>query len=279
MQVNIRNNMSLNVFVIMPFSDSISESVYKHSTKQVCQELGLNVQRADEIFSTNPILDDILSAIQEASIIIADISGKNPNVLYELGISHILKQNQTIMITHEEFAQLPFDISHFRIIRYKDTIKGKVTFDDQLKKTIKYILRDFRSLYKQEFDLIIDNLIRTKCEHELFAMLALNKSTKPILADDEFSAHGINKQIDIGTGGGDWGTAAAAFSFFVSFGYANINGGYIEITEKGRAFANVLEEKGYTPYFQLIILNVSLCNHPVFFSCTSTVITVMCKSK
>ncbi|MEA2051755.1 MAG: hypothetical protein U9O90_02890 [Euryarchaeota archaeon] len=101
-------------FVIMPFNDEIANDVYKLCTKQVCKEFDLDVQRADEIFTPNPLLDDIVAAIEESAVIIADISGKNPNVFYELGVSHMLKRTQTIMITHEEYKSIPFDISHFR---------------------------------------------------------------------------------------------------------------------------------------------------------------------
>jgi len=68
-------------------------------------------------------------------IIIADLSGCNPNVFYELGIAHILKQQQTIMITHDDYDDTPFDISHFRILHYKNTIEGAKELENNLQKT------------------------------------------------------------------------------------------------------------------------------------------------
>jgi len=107
----------MKAFVIMLFDDKTANDVYELSTRPVCKEFGLEVRRTDEIFTPNPILDDIVVAIEESAVIIADISGKNANAFYELGMSHMLKRTQTIMITHKEYGSIPFDISHFRIIK------------------------------------------------------------------------------------------------------------------------------------------------------------------
>ena len=124
------------VFMVMPFEDQLANEIYNHSTKHICESFNLEIKRADEIFTTNPILDDIISAIEKSIITIVDISGNNANVFYELGIAHILKQDQTIIITHDEFNIIPFDITHFRIIKYKDSIVGKNEYEDKLRKTI-----------------------------------------------------------------------------------------------------------------------------------------------
>lgn len=140
---------SRTVFVVMPFSDASAESIYLHSTKPICQEFGLTVRRADEIFSPNPVLDDIVRAIRCAIVVIVDISGSNPNVFYELGISHILKATSTIMITHDEYRTVPFDISHFRIIQYQDSIKGKAKYERELKSTLKAVLSSMEEFIQQ----------------------------------------------------------------------------------------------------------------------------------
>ena len=128
--------MNKSVFMIMPFSDTVSESLYNLSTTKVINELGLDIKPADEIFSANVIYDDIFVAIEKATIIIVDITGKNPNRLYELGISHALKKSSTIMITRDTFEETPFDIDHFRILQYSNTIEGKEAYEEKLRKTI-----------------------------------------------------------------------------------------------------------------------------------------------
>lgn len=235
----------MNAFVVMPFEDEVANDIYKLSTKPICEEFNLEVQRADKIFTTNPILDDILSAIKEASIIIADISGKNPNVFYELGISHFLKQNQTIMITHDEFEKIPFDIAHFRIIKYENTIIGKSKFEKQLRLTLRNILRDYKSIYKKEFDFIVDVLKQTKMDHELLGLMALAQAEKPTDQSVGFEIEGHNENFEMSCTGGAYGSVKDPLALFFLFDMAEITENLILITEKGKAFVEFLQDKGY----------------------------------
>jgi hypothetical protein len=228
----------------MPFGNSIAEDIYKLSTKPVCEEFNLEVSRADEMFTTNPVLDDILSAIKDASIIVADISGKNPNVFYELGISHLLKQTQTIMITQDDFGQVPFDVAHFRILKYFNTVAGKASYEKQLRLTLRNILADYRSIYKNEFDFILSVLRKTEDEHRLFCLLALAQSPKPMHTDDELSVDGHNENFITDTTGFH-GPCMGALGIFAMFDLVRFDSGLILITEKGRVFVELVKEKGY----------------------------------
>ena len=58
-----------NAFMVMPFSNSVSKSVYENCIKPVFVEFELTIRRADEIFGTTPIYDYIVREIQSASII------------------------------------------------------------------------------------------------------------------------------------------------------------------------------------------------------------------
>tara|TARA_R110002020_G_scaffold343801_1_gene558139 strand:+ start:161 stop:520 length:360 start_codon:yes stop_codon:yes gene_type:complete len=118
--------MNKKVFMVMPFSNKVAKDAYDYSVRKICENHNLEIRRADDIFSTKPIYDDIVKEIKDASIIIVDISDNNPNVYYELGMAHTLKQNQTIIITQGEYNKTPFDIAHFRIIKYENSIEGKI---------------------------------------------------------------------------------------------------------------------------------------------------------
>lgn len=234
----------MKAFVIMPFDDKIANDIYELSTKPVCKEFGLEVQRADEIFTPNPILDDIVAAIEESAVIIADISGKNPNVFYELGMSHMLKRTQTIMITHEEYKGIPFDISHFRIIKYENTISGKTVYENQLRKTLENILRDYKSIYKNDFELMINVLLSAEKEGDLYALMSLTKAPKPLHRYERFHVEGHNKET---------GTSSSIMSIsvengvstFIRLGYAEVSGNVVILTDKGKAFVELLDEKGF----------------------------------
>lgn len=235
----------MNAFVIMPFNDPTSNQCYGYCTKPICEKLGLEVKRADEIFSVNPILDDIVNAIKDASIIIADISGKNPNVFYELGISHILKRNNTIMITHDDFKNIPFDIAHFRIIKYSDSIEGKNAYDNQLELTINNILKDFKLIFNNEFNFLIDTLKMGSNEGILLSLLALDEMEFPLHNYDNISFHGHNINYEMTMSGGDWEPVSSLFSSFALFNLVQYTQDYILLTDKGKAFVNFLKEKGY----------------------------------
>lgn len=232
-------------FVIMPFDDAIANSVYKHCTRLICKEFNLNIERADEIFTPNPILDDIVLAIEKAAVIIADVSGKNPNVFYELGMSHILKRKQTIMITQDDFNGVPFDISHFRIIQYKNTISGKAIYEQQLRKTLENILQNYKLIYKDEYELFMNFLISSEeYGSTLYMLMALAKSPEPIYKNKNFHVEGHNKNSH-----GSSSTIIVSLddelSIYYNLSYAENSGDFVILTDKGKAFVEFLEEKGF----------------------------------
>ena len=94
------------VFVIMPFADEFFD-VYEMLKKEFQDDFEFS-NAGDEDNQTN-ILADIIQPIFEADIILADLTGLNPNVLYELGVAHAFNK-KTIIITQDELSKLPFDL-------------------------------------------------------------------------------------------------------------------------------------------------------------------------
>ncbi|VEI68141.1 Nucleoside 2-deoxyribosyltransferase [Serratia quinivorans] len=109
-------------FVVMQFCQ-MYDDLYEAVIKPVCAEFGLRTVRADESFNNNFIIHEIVSEISEATVIIADITPDNPNVYYEVGYAHALKKN-VVLMCNEERVKLPFDLSGFRTIFYKNSIAG-----------------------------------------------------------------------------------------------------------------------------------------------------------
>ncbi len=218
-------------FVIMPFDDEIANRVYELSTKSICNEFDLEVRRADEIFTPNPILDDIVAAIEESTVVIADISGKNPNVFYELGMSHMLKRTQTILITHEEYNGTPFDIAHFRIIKYEDNFSGKENYENQLRRTLQHLLRDYKVIYEDAFDLMINLLMSDEVdESSLYVLMALDKAPTPLHKHDPLYVQGHKKdphsRVSLES------SVDSQFSQFIELGYAEVSGDIVILTDK-----------------------------------------------
>ena len=124
-------------FVIMPFDEKY-RSLYETFLKKLLTDLGLDTKRADEIFGTNPIIQDILENIQKSRLIIAFVTELNPNVLYEIGVAHTL--NKDVVILTPDVNKLPFDIRNRRCIQYEDSLAGSERLRRDLKLTVEQIL-------------------------------------------------------------------------------------------------------------------------------------------
>ncbi len=115
-------------FIIMPFDNEL-EQVHKAIKEVIVVEHNMSCLRADDIYSTGVIIEEIWEGIQKAQIIIADITGKNPNVLYELGIAHSLRKD--VIILAQTIGDVPFDLKHKRVIVYNinrlDVLKIKLS--------------------------------------------------------------------------------------------------------------------------------------------------------
>ena len=71
---------------------------------------------AGDLDNQQSILQDIVTGIGKADVIIADVTGLNPNVFYELGLCHALDK-KVILIT-QDISELPFDIRPYRVDEY-----------------------------------------------------------------------------------------------------------------------------------------------------------------
>jgi hypothetical protein len=102
-------------FTIMPFGgwfDNYYEDIYRPAVI----EAGLVPHRADDVYRPGTIVHDIWQFTKEAKVILADLTGKNPNVLYELGLAHALAK-PAIIVT-ESLDDIPFDLRALRIVEY-----------------------------------------------------------------------------------------------------------------------------------------------------------------
>jgi hypothetical protein len=104
-----------NCFVMMPFGGDFDD-YYSGIIKPSIESAGLKSVRADEIYSSGAIVADIHRAIHDARICLADVSGKNPNVSYELGVAHALMK--PVIIIAGDTSDVPFDYRHLRVIIY-----------------------------------------------------------------------------------------------------------------------------------------------------------------
>jgi hypothetical protein len=103
-------------FVVMPFAEPLG-SHYSLIYEPAIKKAGLKPVRADdEIFATGKIIDQVWSGINMAKVLVAELTSRNPNVFYELGLAHAL-QKPVVLISAEE-SDVPFDVRHIRVIYY-----------------------------------------------------------------------------------------------------------------------------------------------------------------
>jgi hypothetical protein len=96
-------------------------------------------RRADDFFAGGHILADILQGIREAEIVIADLSDRNPNVFYELGIAHMVKNAGEVLLLTQSMASIPFDLQGFRCIQYNSSEEGTRKLKEDLARALKEI--------------------------------------------------------------------------------------------------------------------------------------------
>ena len=104
-----------SAFVIMPF-DTDPEAVYLEFIKPALERAGLEVARADDIQHQANILAIVIERIFSSDLIVADLTGSNPNVFYELGVAHALEK-PVVLIT-QNVEEIPFDLKPYRLLKY-----------------------------------------------------------------------------------------------------------------------------------------------------------------
>jgi hypothetical protein len=106
-------------FVMQPFATPHGD-YYEKIFKPAIEKTGLRPIRADaDIFGTGKIIDQIWRGINSAKVLVAELTTRNANVLYELGIAHALRKPVVLVSSNQ--PDVPFDLKHIRVIYYDVT--------------------------------------------------------------------------------------------------------------------------------------------------------------
>lgn len=117
------------VAVMMPFAAEFG-FVYA-SLQEAVAAADMRCFRADDIWINAHVMDDVINLIWRARVVIADLTGKKPNVFYETGIAHSLGRD-VIQVT-QSMDDVPFDLRAIRTLTYlnngegRDDLKGRLT--------------------------------------------------------------------------------------------------------------------------------------------------------
>jgi hypothetical protein len=107
--------VSNTCFVVMPFH-ALFESEYERVIRPAIEEVGLKCVRGDEIYAQQAIIHDIWQSIRVARLVVAELSGRNPNVMYEIGLAHAIGKPIILLTRNQD--DVPFDLKALRYVFY-----------------------------------------------------------------------------------------------------------------------------------------------------------------
>ncbi len=126
-------------FVIMPFSATKScqedewTDIFENTIKPAVEDSGFNYECFRACLAMGNIIIDIIDNLNKSDVVIADMTDRNPNVFYELGVRHSLR-DATVLIT-QKMDDVPFDLRPYATLAYDwKTKKGKDNFKENIKK-------------------------------------------------------------------------------------------------------------------------------------------------
>lgn len=116
------------VSVMMPF-DAAFNGVFE-TLQAATQEVGLRCKRADDIWESDTVIQDVVNLISRARVVICDLTDRNPNVFYETGIAHTLGRD--VVLLAQNAGDVPFDVGHIRHLRYLNNGEGRARLQEEL---------------------------------------------------------------------------------------------------------------------------------------------------
>jgi hypothetical protein len=112
-----KHDWSEECFVVMPIGKGTSDEFYHYFLKPVIEGKGFRPVRADEISSPGSIIiQDIYVHLANSGVVVGDITGQNPNVLYEVGYRH--GAGGPVILLVQSVDDVPFDLKGHRIVPY-----------------------------------------------------------------------------------------------------------------------------------------------------------------
>ncbi len=124
------------IAVMMPFCttfDPVHDAI-----KNACEDM-IKPVRVDDLYGPDVIVDSIFRTIEEAQLVVADVTNQNANVLYETGLAH--GRNRDVVFLTQNPDHVPFDLNRIRYIKYESNDEGLKKLTDDLKQTIVECLR------------------------------------------------------------------------------------------------------------------------------------------
>lgn len=186
-------------FVITPIGVTNSEIWHKTNglinsvIKPVFSEFGFTVEASHQINSGGSITDQIIERLLESEIVVANLTGLNPNVMYELAVRHAKKL--PVITLAENDTILPFDIMAERTIFYDDTMNGVEELKPKLKAAFENIDPDHDNpIYRGARALIMKEV--EKSPYETYLMNKMDQISSQLQTLSNVSKRDENSKND-----------------------------------------------------------------------------------
>ena len=120
-------------FLIMPFATELD---FVHGViADVVSSFAIHCIRADEVYLSRPVMEDVKQMIAGADLVICDFTGRNPNVYYEAGLADAWRKDWIVLSQTSE--DMTFDVRHIRSIRYSNTMGADIRLRDELAQALR----------------------------------------------------------------------------------------------------------------------------------------------
>jgi hypothetical protein len=125
-------------FVLMPFGEWF-DRYYTEIYVPALKDAGFEPVRADSLFTSGSVMEQICEQIQKSKVLLAELTGKNPNVFYEMGVAHSLQK--PVVFVSGDLDDVPFDVRHLRVVIYE---VREPRWDEKLRKQITVYIKNAR---------------------------------------------------------------------------------------------------------------------------------------
>ena len=159
-------------FVIQAFDGGTYDRRYAETIRPALLKAEVDPQRADEILGLNPVIEKIETAIESASICIAEVSVDNPNVWLELGYALALDRPTVILCDKSVRQKLPFDIQHRPIIFYRTDSKSG--YEELERNIVKWIKNELKTSKRVESIKVLKSGSESKTDLEDYEVAILS---------------------------------------------------------------------------------------------------------
>jgi hypothetical protein len=144
-------------FVISPFKEPF-DTYFSEIFKPAVEECGLYAIRGDSLYRPTTIVDELWQGIQRAKLLIAELTERNANVFYELGLAHAV--SKPVILISNSMEDVPFDLRSIRVLVYnKDHPDWGSRLRLNLTKAIKEVLENPTSAIPSTFKIAVKPVV------------------------------------------------------------------------------------------------------------------------